>query len=88
MLDIITPQRFYQFKFQTGYEDTVSTVIDLKVVTEISLIENKHRKEIAINTGSSHHPPRVIILEESEVATEVYSKLVSAWTTYKLATER
>lgn len=86
-LDILTPQRFYQCEFKTDYESIITTVIDLKVVSEISLIESQNKKEIMINMNS-YAPPRVITLDKSEVATEAYKKLVSAWTTYKLATER
>lgn len=87
MIDLIGPQRFYQFKHSFNREEVIETVIDLKAVTEISLREYRDIKEVIINT-SNNIPPRNILLGEGEVATEVYSKLVKAWTTYKLATER
>ena len=87
MIDLIGPQRFYQFKFSFNRDEVIETVIDLKVVTEISLREYRDIKEVMINT-SNNTPPRNISLGEGEVAAEVYSKIVNAWTTYKLATER
>lgn len=87
MIDLIGPQRFYQFKFSFNRDEVMETVIDLKVVTEISLRKCRDIEEIIINTNNNV-PPRSILLREGEVAAEVYSKLVNAWTTYKLATER
>ena len=87
MVDLISPQRFYQFEFKIDEEEKITTVIDLKSVAEISLRDGKYRKEIMIDIGM-HRPPRHINLEDNEVAQEVYQKLVKAWTTYKLATER
>ncbi|MBD7914231.1 hypothetical protein H9660_03640 [Clostridium sp. Sa3CUN1] len=87
MIDLIGPQRFYQFKFSFCGNERVETVIDLKVVSEVSLRDLNGRKEVIIATNNNI-PPRNIQIEETEVAEEVYSKLVKAWTTYKLATER
>ncbi len=87
MIDLIGPQRFYQFKSSFNRDEIIETVIDLKVITEISLREYRDIKEVIINT-SNNIPPRHILIGEGEVAVEVYSKLVKAWTTYKLATER
>lgn len=87
MVDLIGPQRFYQFEFSFYGNERVETVIDLKVVTEVSLREVDGRKEVIIATNNNI-PPRNISIEKTEVAEEVYSKLVKAWTTYKLATER
>ena len=87
MIDLIGPQRFYQFKFKFNGDECIETVIDLKVVTEISLREYGEIKEVIIATDNNI-PPRHILLDKTEVATEVYSKLVQVWTTYKLATER
>lgn len=87
MIDLISPQRFYQFEFKSGEEEKITTVIDLKSVVEISLRDGRYAREIMIDIGM-HRPPRHINLEDNEVAQEVYQKLVKAWTTYKLATER
>lgn len=87
MVDLISPQRFYQFEFRSGEKEKTTTVIDLKSVAEISLREGNFTKEIMIDIGA-YRPPRFINLEDNEVAMEVYEKLVKAWTTYKLATEK
>lgn len=87
MVDLIGPQRFYQFEFRSGEKEKTTTVIDLKSVVEISLRESDYTREIMIDIGI-HRPPRFINLEDNEVAQEVYQKLVKAWTTYKLATEK
>ena len=88
MVNIEVPQRFYQFSFK-NYDDNIDTIIDLKIITQISLAHKGSCKEdrIIINTNSPE-PPIIIELNENEVGNEVYSKLVTAWTTYKLATEK
>lgn len=88
MIDIVTPQRFYQFSFRNMNSD-ISTIIDLKIITQISLCKDNNCKEnrLIINT-SSPEPPIRIDIDENASSDEMYSKLVTAWTTYKLATER
>ena len=88
MVNIEVPQRFYQFSFKECGSN-VDTIIDLKIVTQISFEHKGNYKEdrIIINTNSPE-PPIIIALNENECGNEVYSKLVTAWTTYKLATER
>lgn len=87
MVDLMSPQRFYQFEFKSGEKEKTTTVIDLKSVAEISLREGSYTKEIMIDIGA-YRPPRFINLEDNEVAMEVYQNLVKAWMTYKLITER
>lgn len=88
MIDIVTPQRFYQFNFRNRNSD-ISAIIDLKIITHILLLKDNNCKEdrILINTNSPE-PPIVVEVDENSSADEMYSKLVTAWTTYKLATER
>ena len=54
MIDIITPQRFYQLNYKDDYEDrNVDTTIDLKIITQISLLHKSdsfHNDKILINT--------------------------------------
>lgn len=87
MVKIQQPQRFYQFSFKECGSN-VDTIIDLKIVTQISFEHKGNCKEdrIIINTNSPE-PPIIVALNENECGNEVYSKLVTAWTTYKLATE-
>lgn len=88
MVNIEVPQRFYQFSFK-DYESNVDTIIDLKTITQISLAHKGNCKEDRIIIGTNSPGPLInIILNENEVGDEVYSKLVTAWTTYKLATEK
>lgn len=88
MIDINTPQRFYQFSFGNKDRD-ISLIIDLKIITQISLCKDNNCKEdrLIINT-SSPEQPTIIDIDENTSSDEMYSKLVTAWTTYKLATER
>lgn len=88
MIDIVTPQRFYQFSFRNKDRD-ISIIIDLKIITQISLCKDSNFKEdrLTINTNSME-PPMIIDIDENTSSDEMYSKLVTAWTTYKLATER
>lgn len=89
IINIVTPQRFYQFNYK-GHEGNINTIIDLKIITQISLAHKNERildDKIIINTDALE-PPIVIVTEKNEVADEFYSKLVTAWTTYKLATEK
>ena len=93
MVNIEVPQRFYQFNFNDNYDNcNVDTIIDLKIITQISashknINENCNTDRLIIRT-SSPEPLIVINLKDNEVIGEIYSKLVTAWTTYKLATER
>ena len=89
IINIVTPQRFYQFNFN-DYECNVDTIIDLKIITQISLAYKNERcldDVIIINTNAPE-PPIRIMLDKNEVSNVIYSKLVTAWTTYKLATEK
>lgn len=87
MIDIITPQRFYQYSFIDQCKTKIATVIDLKEVTEITMVEGERRKDIFLNLKNGCQP-RPLVIGETEVASEVFAKIVTAWTTYKLATER
>lgn len=84
MINIMTPQRFYEMRFRER-ENDVHTVIDLKSVTEITLFEDKEWKEILIQREGVVRPIRI---EDNKSASEEFSKIVTAWTTYKLATEK
>ena len=88
MIDIVTPQRFYQFDINNK-DNNIQTVIDLKMINQILLDKNVccDRVLLVINTNSSQ-PPITIDIDKNEVADEIYYKLVKTWTTYKLATER
>ena len=88
MIDIVTPQRFYQFNIKNK-DNNLQTVIDLKVISQILLDKNIRcdKDAIVINT-TAPQPPITIDIDKNEVAEEIYYKLVKAWTTYKLATER
>lgn len=89
MVKIQQPQRFYQLSYLDEYDDcTIDTTIDLKAVTQISFghKSNCRKDRIIINTNSPE-PPIIVTLDENECGSEVYSKLVTAWTTYKLTTE-
>lgn len=92
MFDLINPQRFYQFSFSDAYSNgkvRITSVIDLKAVIEISMAEYFDGKlEIRIEFANKNSPPRCVVLEETDVASEIYSKLVTAWTTYKLSSEK
>ena len=91
MIDIITPQRFYQFKFKENSDgNDIDSVIDLKVITQISLIHKSKydNKDMIMIETNLQSPPIYVSIDTNESADEVYSKLVKAWTTYKLATER
>ena len=89
MINIETPQRFYQFNYK-DFDGEVETIIDLKTVIQISLIHKckcNDEDRIVIFFNASH-PPCTIILDKNEVSSEVYNKLITAWTTYKMATEK
>ena len=88
MIDIVTPQRFYQFDIKNK-NNNLQTVIDLKVIIQILLDKNAcYDKDILVINTNAPQPPITIDIDKNEVAEEMYSKLVTAWTTYKLATER
>ena len=84
MINIMTPQRFYEMRFRER-ENDVHTVIDLKTITEITLFEGKEGKEIFIQREGAVRPIRI---DDNKSASEEFSKIVTAWTTYKLATEK
>lgn len=84
MINIMTPQRFYEIRFKER-ESNAHAVIDLKGITEITLFEDEMGKEILIQRESIVRPIRI---DENRSATEEFSKIVTAWTTYKLATEK
>lgn len=87
MIDILKPQRFYQIEYTIPDSCVITTIIDLKTVTEISLKESRDIKEISFHR---EHPPMIsnILINHDKNATEEYLKIVTAWTTYKMATER
>lgn len=89
MVKIQQPQRFYQLSYLDEYDDnTIETIIDLKYIAQISFkSENVNLKEKIIIKTILPQPEMVIIIKENECGSEVYSKLVTAWTTYKLAAE-
>lgn len=84
MINIMTPQRFYEMRF-SEYGGNAHTVIDLKSITEITLFEGKEGKEILIQREGAVRP---IKIDDNKSASEEFSKIVTAWTTYKLATEQ
>lgn len=86
MVNILTPNRFYQLESIDGCGGKLTLVIDLKNVTQITLRESEKCKEIYIDTGTPHQP-RPIIIGEEKVAIEEYRNIVTAWTTYKLSTK-
>lgn len=84
MVNIEIPQRFYQFKF-----NNIDTIIDLKIITQISLAhKNDYQGDRITISTNTPEPPIIFELDENKVGSEMYSKLVTAWTTYKLATEK
>lgn len=92
MIDILTPQRFYQItneqikeRYGNG-KATIHKTLDLKVITEITLVKDEQGEQIGIFKQFSE--PTWIIIDENKVGQEEYVKIVKAWTTYKLATEK
>lgn len=92
MLDVITPQRFYQYintETQDSYGNKntlVNQTIDLKTIVEIKLVENETYKQIILFKQFTE--PTRISLNPTQVGIEEYNKFVTAWTTYKLITEK
>lgn len=87
MLNLTSPQRFYQVDFSPYEGETVTEVIDLKRVLRIALSTRENYKGIIVFLDYPG-PPLDIKLKETDVGAEDFYKLVTAWTTYKMSTEK
>lgn len=87
MIDIINPNRFYQMESADRYGSKLTHVIDLKHVIQIVLRENEEHNKIIIDNGSPHQLAPIEVAKE-KIASEEYKKIITAWTTYKIATEK
>ena len=73
MINIMTPQRFYEIRFKE-HESNAHAVIDLKDVREIILFEGERRKEILIQGESISRPIRI---DDNKSASEEFKKLTN-----------